>query len=77
MPQPGSHPSEYTDVRGAAAHLNLSPAFLNKLRVVGTGPKFYKFGRLVRYRIGDLDCWSQTRARMNTSEYIARSERAA
>ena len=38
----------------AAKYLNVSHRTLQKLRVVGGGPKFIKLGRKVRYRLADL-----------------------
>ena len=39
----------------AAGILGLKVATLQKWRWVGTGPKFLKVGRLVRYRLSDLN----------------------
>lgn len=41
----------------AAAYLNLSTSNMNKMRVSGNGPDFYKVFRAVRYRRSDLDRW--------------------
>ncbi|MGF3026940.1 helix-turn-helix domain-containing protein [Methylobacterium aquaticum] len=41
----------------AAKHLGLKPSFLGKLRSVGGGPPFFKFGSKVLYSVGDLDTW--------------------
>lgn len=58
----------------AAAHLRLSPRTLEKLRVLGGGPKFRKFGRRVRYALADLDGWADGRSYAMTSdpEYLDR-----
>jgi hypothetical protein len=37
-------------------------------RLKGTGPRYYKLGRLVRYRREDLDAWIAGRMRSNTSQ---------
>ena len=39
----------------AAEFLGISPSYLAKARMKGTGPRFIKFGRSVRYRPADLD----------------------
>lgn len=39
----------------AAALLNLKPKTLEAWRYAGRGPRFVKFGRLVRYRVRDLE----------------------
>ena len=34
---------------------------LAKLRCIGGGPVFRRFGRLIRYEPNDLDAWAQSR----------------
>ena len=51
----------------AAAHLQLSAAYLNKMRVTGAGPVFMKLGRAVRYGQADLDAWVAERRFASTS----------
>lgn len=41
--------------------LKVSPAVLHKWRKLGTGPKFVKLSRLVRYRRSDVDEWIATK----------------
>ena len=41
----------------AAEHLRLTPRALEGLRSRGQGPRFHKVGRLVRYRLSDIDAW--------------------
>ena len=52
----------------AGAYLGISGRWLEKLRVIGGGPVFYKFGRRVLYRKEDLDAWAATRRRRSTSD---------
>jgi predicted DNA-binding transcriptional regulator AlpA len=52
----------------AARYLSLAESTLEKARVTGTGPRYLKLGRAVRYRIVDLDAWMADRAVNNTSE---------
>ncbi len=52
----------------AARVLGLSERTLERLRVRGTGPRFVKAGRLVRYREADLEAWTMARVRSSTSE---------
>lgn len=40
-------------------------------RVQGTGPRYIKIGRLVRYRIEDLDAWLEAQTRSSTSQVTA------
>lgn len=41
----------------AGRYLSRSPAALAQLRYRGTGPLYIKTGRLVRYRLTDLEAW--------------------
>jgi predicted DNA-binding transcriptional regulator AlpA len=44
-------------------------ATLQKDRVRGTGPKYVKLGRHVRYRTSDVEAWIVQRVRQSTSEH--------
>lgn len=61
----------------AAALLRLSPRTLEKLRVIGGGPRFRKFGRRVMYASADLEAWADARSFETTfdPEYAERSAR--
>ena len=63
------------DAATASAHLAakgfpLAVATLAKLRTVGGGPKFLRYGRRILYRPSALEEWlaSRTRELRNTSE---------
>jgi len=58
-------------VTEAADYLGVSKGFLDKLRITGGGPEFYKIGAQVRYTPADLDAWLSERKRASTSEYAA------
>jgi hypothetical protein len=61
--------------REAATFLNLSPRTLEKMRVIGGGPRFRKFGRRVLYAVADLEVWANARSCDSTSDasyYVAR-----
>lgn len=58
----------YIDDREAAEMLGLSRAYLRNLRVSGGGCRFSKFGRAVRYRVGDLLAWANDNSASSTSE---------
>lgn len=64
---------DYVNTEKAGHHLDLSPRTLEKYRILGGGPRFRKFGRAVRYKLADLDAWSEARAAYMTSdpEYLA------
>ncbi len=57
----------FIDEAKAADFLCQSVRTLQKWRVTGFGPKFYKPGRSVRYRRRDLSEWAETRCRTSTS----------
>lgn len=52
----------------AANLLGLSPRTLEKFRLTGDGPAFYKFGRRCLYQRADLDAWAIGRRRRSTSD---------
>lgn len=70
-------PRRYLTNDEAAAFLRLSPRTLEKLRVIGGGPRFRKFGRRVMYAIADLETWADERSFEATfdPEYAARRAR--
>jgi len=59
------------DGHEAARRLSMGESTLRKLRLLGTGPRFVKLGRMVRYRPADLDEWASQRVRNSTSEPAA------
>ena len=52
----------------AAQYLRLSPRTLEKHRILGTGPRFRKFGRRVLYALTDLEAWADARTFSMTCE---------
>ena len=67
-----SAPNPMLRVRDAARYLGLSKSFLDKLRLTGDGPAFFKLGRkVVAYRREDLDSWLAGKRRISTSEDAA------
>ncbi|WP_417260630.1 helix-turn-helix transcriptional regulator [Celeribacter sp.] len=61
----------FIDEKKAADFLCQSVRTIQKWRVTGYGPKFYKSGRSVRYRRRDLLEWGEARRHGNTSQYSA------
>lgn len=61
----------FIDEKKAADFLCQSVRTIQKWRVTGYGPKFYKSGRSVRYRRRDLLEWGEARRCRNTSQYSA------
>lgn len=54
----------------AASYLGLGKSTLDKLRLIGGGPKFITLGRRVVYDATDLDAWTDARKRSSTSETL-------
>lgn len=54
--------------KDAADYVGVSPQYLEKLRCVGGGPEFVKFGRAVRYEKTALDRWIASNRRRSTSD---------
>ena len=48
----------FLSTKEAARHLNLSPRTLEAMRVAGRGPTCRRHGRLWRYRLDELERWS-------------------
>lgn len=51
--------------------LGVSERTLERHRVFGTGPGFVRLGRLVRYRVSDLEAWVKSSVRRSTSQLEA------
>jgi hypothetical protein len=64
-------PETLRDTRAAAQCLDVSESFLAKARMNGTGPRYRKLGRAVRYTDGDLDHWLLACTRTSTAEQQA------
>lgn len=59
---------QLVDQKTAAKLLSLSVRTLERHRVAGTGLRFARLGRLIRYRQRDLDAWVEGSLKMSTSE---------
>ena len=66
-----SPPETLLDTVAAAQQLGVSLSFLAKARMQGTGPRYRKLGRAVRYAQGDLDHWLLACSRTSTAEQPA------
>ena len=53
----------------AATYIGVSKSFMEKKRVEGGGPAYFKLGKTVVYERRELDDWLQSRKRHSTSEY--------
>jgi len=58
----------YLDTKAAAKHCGVGKSTLEKLRLTGGGPRYFKPSRAVRYLAADLDAWMESRARNSTSD---------
>lgn len=55
------------DQKQFADYVGKSPAWAERSRWDGTGPRFIKVGRAVRYRAADVLAWLEANTRTNTS----------
>jgi hypothetical protein len=67
--------SRYLTNDETALFLRLSPRTLEKLRKIGGGPRYRKFGRRVLYAIDDLEAWANARSYEMTDGYASRGAR--
>jgi predicted DNA-binding transcriptional regulator AlpA len=52
----------------AGLFLGLSPRTLERFRLEGRGPAYFKFGRIVRYRRAETLKWAEAQLRTSTSD---------
>ena len=55
----------------AGGYLGFTAGWLAKLRMHGSGPKFIKLGRKIRYARSDLDAWIAASRLVSTSQHNA------
>lgn len=67
MPSPVPQ-DRYLRTPEAARYLGLSPRTLEKHRVYGTGPTYYKLGGRVVYAMDALNAWAARGTRASTSD---------
>lgn len=53
---PKRHPQSLNEA-DAAAYIGSSRDYMKKKRRFGGGPPFIRIGRMIRYRVDDLDRW--------------------
>lgn len=58
-------------VGAAAKHIGFSKSWLDKERMAGRGPRYFKIGSRVFYRPADLDSWLASRAVETTDSRTA------
>lgn len=63
-----SDPESLLMTSEAAEIVRLSQAHLEKMRIYGTGPRFVRLGRAIRYRRTDLLTWIEGGLSGSTSE---------
>ena len=61
-------PDELLNQFRVSVILGTTVKFLEHRRLRGGGPPFYKIGRLVRYKRGEVVAWVDARRRTSTSE---------
>jgi hypothetical protein len=64
--------------RDAARYLGLASSTLEKMRLLGNGPRFIRLGfRAIGYEVGDLDTFIDAGRRTSTSDLGARRTKGA
>jgi predicted DNA-binding transcriptional regulator AlpA len=58
-------------VQGAADYCGLSKSYLDKLRLTGGGPVFFRLGRAIVYNDRDLDDWMESRKVASNDNRVA------
>jgi predicted DNA-binding transcriptional regulator AlpA len=61
-------PETLLNTTEAARYCGLSPRTLEQRRRARVDPRFIKLGRLVKYRLRDLDEWIARSLRLSTSD---------
>ena len=61
--------SDLVTTSEAAGYLGMKRNTLEIWRVKGNGPKFLKLGRLVKYRLQDLERFLEDSVKQSTSQY--------
>lgn len=56
------------DTSDLAALLTNKSNTIEGWRIKGVGPRYIKVGRLVRYRIEDVEAWLESQSRTSTSQ---------
>jgi predicted DNA-binding transcriptional regulator AlpA len=64
-------PRKKLDTQKASDYLGLGKSTLDKLRLTGGGPAFFKVGARVVYDPADLDAWIAQHKRRSTSTSTA------
>ena len=59
---------EFFTPRQLSKRLKLSEMTLCRMRMRGSGPRYHKLGRTVKYRWSDVQKWLESRAIFSTSE---------
>ncbi|KZD25977.1 helix-turn-helix transcriptional regulator [Tardiphaga robiniae] len=62
------HISRKLSVKEAATFLGISKGYLDKLRVYGGSPHYFKIGARILYDVSDLEQWLIDRRITNTSQ---------
>ena len=59
---------DFMSPNDVATFLGLSPRTLERFRLEGRGPAYFKFGRIVRYRRAETLKWAEAQLRTSTSD---------
>ena len=60
--------ASHLNTASAAQYLSLSPRTLEKYRLTGEGPPYYKVGSRCLYKLEELEAWLSTKRCASTSD---------
>ncbi|CAA7627355.1 conserved hypothetical protein [Candidatus Terasakiella magnetica] len=60
---------EYLSTKEMAKIIKLSTRTIERLRLNGKGPKFYKIGKAIRYRRDEVEAWAEQVAATSLSQF--------
>ena len=63
----GAEVSDLVDELGLARRLKVARSTLQNWRYTGRGPRWIKLGRLIRYRVADVDAFLAANTRGNVA----------
>jgi hypothetical protein len=58
----------WATTKQVAEHTHQSDSKFEKMRMIGDGPPFYKFGKIVLYDLNEVDDWICAQRRESTSD---------
>lgn len=64
---PNAEPPEWLRPREVAEEYNIPEGTLGQWRYAGRGPKFYRFGKSIRYKRSEIEAWAEAQSSRRTA----------